>query len=62
MYEGSDLQQYVSVFTNIIIDFVILEVDIEEEDKENILLCSLLCFYDHLMTTLTYEKILSALM
>lgn len=61
MHEGSDLQQHVNVFNNIIIDLVRLWVKIDDEDKIIILLFLLPSSYDHLMTTHTYEKDISNL-
>jgi hypothetical protein len=52
MQEGSDLQQHVNVFDNIITKLVKLGVKIDDEDKGIILLCSLSGSNDYLVTTL----------
>ncbi|KAL0332845.1 UNVERIFIED_CONTAM: Retrovirus-related Pol polyprotein from transposon TNT 1-94 [Sesamum calycinum] len=54
--EGFDLAQHVNVFNQIITDLTRLDVNIEDEDKAMILLCSLPFSYKHLVTTLTYGK------
>lgn len=54
MHEGSDLQQHVNVFDNIITELVKLGVKIDDEDKEIFLLCSLPGLNDYPVTTLTY--------
>ncbi|KAL0285042.1 UNVERIFIED_CONTAM: Retrovirus-related Pol polyprotein from transposon TNT 1-94, partial [Sesamum angustifolium] len=56
MQEGSNLAQHVNVFNQIITDLAHLDVNIEDEDKAMILLCSLPFSYEHLVTTLTYGK------
>ncbi|CAJ2662759.1 unnamed protein product [Trifolium pratense] len=56
MEEGSNLQQHVNVFQNILTDLTRLGVQMDDEDKAIILLCSLPESYDHLVTTLTYGK------
>ncbi|KAK4397553.1 Retrovirus-related Pol polyprotein from transposon TNT 1-94 [Sesamum angolense] len=56
MQEGSDLAQHVNVFNQIITDLARLDVNIEDEDRAMILLCSLPFSYEHLVTTLTYGK------
>ncbi|KAL0284885.1 UNVERIFIED_CONTAM: Retrovirus-related Pol polyprotein from transposon TNT 1-94 [Sesamum calycinum] len=56
MQEGSDLVQHVNVFNQIITDLARLDVNIEDEDRAMILLCSLPFSYEHLVTTLTYGK------
>jgi hypothetical protein len=56
MQEGSDLQQHINVFQNILTDLTRLGVQMDDEDKAIILLCSLPGSYDHLVTTLTYGK------
>ena len=56
MQEGSNLQQDVNAFNQIIKDFSRSDVMIDDEDKACILLCSLSSFYEHLVTTLTYGK------
>ncbi|CAJ2663689.1 unnamed protein product [Trifolium pratense] len=60
MEEGSNLQQHVNVFQNILTDLTRLGVQMDDEDKAIILLCSLPESYDHLVTTLTYEVTESA--
>ncbi|KAL0415707.1 UNVERIFIED_CONTAM: Retrovirus-related Pol polyprotein from transposon TNT 1-94 [Sesamum latifolium] len=56
MQEGSDLAQHVNVVNQIITDLARLDVSIEDEDRAMVLLCSLPFSYEHLVTTLTYEK------
>lgn len=62
MQEGSDLQQHLNVFNNIITDLVRLGMMIDDKDKEIILLCLLPCSYDrYLVTNLTYGKCIISL-
>lgn len=56
MQKGSDLQQHVNAFNQIVNDLTRLNVKVEDEDKACILLCSLPSSYKHLVITLTYEK------
>ncbi|CAA0811701.1 Probable prolyl 4-hydroxylase 11 [Striga hermonthica] len=42
MQEGTDLGQHVNIFNQVVTDLASLEVKIEDEDKEMILLCTLL--------------------
>ncbi|KAL0349826.1 UNVERIFIED_CONTAM: Retrovirus-related Pol polyprotein from transposon TNT 1-94 [Sesamum radiatum] len=56
MQEGSNLAQHVNVFNQIITDLARLDVNIEDEDRAMILLCSLPFSYEHPVTTLTYGK------
>ncbi|KAL0318214.1 UNVERIFIED_CONTAM: Retrovirus-related Pol polyprotein from transposon TNT 1-94 [Sesamum calycinum] len=48
MQECSDLAQHVNIFNQIITDLARLDVNIEDEDKAMILLCSLPFSYEHL--------------
>jgi len=45
-----------SAFNQILSDMLVLEVKLEEEDKALLLLSSLFQSYDHLATTIMYEK------
>ncbi|KAE8655753.1 Retrovirus-related Pol polyprotein from transposon TNT 1-94 [Hibiscus syriacus] len=54
--DGHDLAQHVNVFNQIVSDLAQLDVKIEDEDRAMILLCSLPPSYEHMVTTLTYEK------
>ncbi|KAK4414013.1 hypothetical protein Salat_2814100 [Sesamum alatum] len=56
MHEGSDLAQHVNVFNQIITYLARLDVNIEDEDRAMILLCSFAFSYEHPVTTLTYGK------
>ncbi|KAK4385200.1 Retrovirus-related Pol polyprotein from transposon TNT 1-94 [Sesamum angolense] len=56
MQEGFDLVQHMNVFNKIITYLAHLDVNIEDEEKTMILLCLLPFSYEHLVTTLTYEK------
>ncbi|XP_045825325.1 uncharacterized protein LOC123917602 [Trifolium pratense] len=56
MREGSDLQQHVNTFNNIITELVKLGVKIDDEDSAIMLLCSLPSSYKHLVNTLIYGK------
>ncbi|KAE8735884.1 hypothetical protein F3Y22_tig00000329pilonHSYRG00358 [Hibiscus syriacus] len=55
-HDDHDLVQHMNVFNQIISDLARLDVKIEDEDKAMILLCSLPPSYEHMVTTLTYEK------
>ncbi|KAL4291249.1 hypothetical protein GQ457_14G016030 [Hibiscus cannabinus] len=55
MQEGHDLVQHVNVSNQIIIDLIQLDVNIEDEARAMILLCSLPP-YEHMVTTLIYGK------
>lgn len=59
--EGYDLKQYINFFNCIITSMTRLGMKINDKDKTIILLCSLLYYYDHLVTTLTYEKYIISL-
>lgn len=61
MQKGSDLQQHVNVFNNIITYLVMLWVNIDDKDTPILFMCLLLPSYDHLVTTLTYEKVIISL-
>ncbi|KAE8672931.1 hypothetical protein F3Y22_tig00111833pilonHSYRG00028 [Hibiscus syriacus] len=54
--DDHDLAQHVNVFNQIVSDLARLDVKIEDEDRAMILLCSLPPSYEHMVTTLTYEK------
>ncbi|KAL0298311.1 UNVERIFIED_CONTAM: Retrovirus-related Pol polyprotein from transposon TNT 1-94 [Sesamum radiatum] len=56
MQEGFDLVQHMNIFNQIITYLAHLDVNIEDEEKAMILLCSLPFSYEHPVTTLTYEK------
>lgn len=53
---GFDLQQHLNVFNQIISNLLRLEVEILDEDKACVLLCSFPFSYKHLVTTLTHGK------
>src|SRR4051812_47791045 len=54
--EGTPILQHLNVFNKIVSDLLALEVKLEEENKALILLSSLPTSYDHLVTTILYEK------
>ncbi|KAE8727716.1 putative ribonuclease H protein [Hibiscus syriacus] len=56
MLDDHDLAQHVNVFNKIISDLARLDVQIEDEDRVTIMLCSLPPSYEHMVTTLTYRK------
>lgn len=52
MEEGSSLSDYIDTFNKIILDLEDANVNIDDEDKAMILLCSLPSSYGHLIDTL----------
>ena len=56
MKDGTFILQYFNTFNKILSDFLAVEVKLEEEDKALILLSFLLSSYDHLTTTIMYDK------
>lgn len=56
MREEGDLQARVNAFNNILADLTRFGVNVDNEDKTIILICSLSNSYDNLVTTLTYGK------
>jgi len=56
MHEGSNLQQHVNAFNQMINDLERHDVKVEDEDKAYILIFSLPYSYEHLVATLTYTK------
>ena len=56
IHESLNLAQHVNIFNKIIADFVRVDVKIEDKDKAIILMCSLPPSYEHLVTTIMYEK------
>ena len=56
MKEGTPILQHLNAFNRILCDLLALEVKIEEEDKSLMLLSSLPSSYDHLTTTIMYDK------
>ncbi|KAL4324111.1 hypothetical protein GQ457_11G021170 [Hibiscus cannabinus] len=55
MHIGHDLT-HGNIFNQIIIDLIQLDMNIKDEDRAMIFLCSLPPFYEHIVTTLTYGK------
>src|ERR1700733_6495236 len=56
MKEGTSILTHLNTFNRIVSDLLALEVQLEEEDKALLLLCSLPSSYDHLATTIMYGK------
>ena len=56
MKEGMSILQHLNVFNRILSDLLALEVKLKEEDKILLLLSSLQSSYDHLATTIMYDK------
>jgi hypothetical protein len=56
MQEGVDLTAHVNVFNQLVTDLVKMDVEVDDEDKAIVLLCSLPESYEHVVTTLTYGK------
>ena len=56
MKEGKPILQHLNAFNRILSDLLALEVKLEEEDKDFLLLSSLPSNYDHLASTIMYEK------
>ena len=56
MKEGTSILAHLNTFNRIVSDLLALEVQLEEEDKALLLLCSLPSSYDHLATTIMYGK------
>lgn len=54
--ECIDMIQHTNVLRQIINDLLWLEVKFDDEDSTMILLCSLFHFYDHLVSTLMWDK------
>ena len=57
MQEGSDLVEHVNTFNQLATDLARLDVKIDDEDKALLFLVSLPSSYEHLVITLTQEKI-----
>ena len=55
MKEGTPILQHLNAFNRILSDLLALEVKLEE-DKALMLLSSLPSTYDHLATTIMYDK------
>lgn len=51
-----DLTAHVNVFNQLVTDFMKMDVEVDDEDKAIVLLCSLPESYEHVVTTLTYGK------
>jgi hypothetical protein len=56
MTEGADLRQHINTFKQIINDMLRIDIKFEDEEKAMMLLTSLPASYEHLVTTLLYEK------
>ena len=56
MKEGTPILQYLNVFNRMLSDLLALEVKLKEEDNALLLLSSLPLSYDHLATTIIYDK------
>jgi len=56
MKEGTPILQHLNIFNRILSDLLALEIKLEEEDKDLLLLSSLPLSYDHLATTIMYNK------
>jgi hypothetical protein len=56
MTEGADLRQHINTFKQIISDILRIDIKFKDEDKAMMLLTSLPTSYEHLVTTLLYEK------
>ena len=56
MQEGEDVVGHIQQFDRMSIDLLNIGVDLEEEDKSLLLLCSLQRIFDPLVTTLLYDK------
>jgi len=54
--EGTFILQYLNAFNKILSNLLALEVKLEEEDKALMLLSSFPSSYDHLTTTIMYDK------
>ena len=56
MHEGSTVLEHLNFFNKIISELLAIDVKIDKADKTLILLNSLLKSYDHIVTTILYEK------
>ena len=56
MKEDTPILQHHNAFNRILSDLLALEAKLEEEDKTLLLLYSLLSSYDHITTTIMYDK------
>ena len=56
MSEGGDLLEHMNVFNKLISPLRSMEVKVDEEDQALLLLSSLPKSYDHLVTTILYDK------
>ena len=56
MKEGMLILQFFNTFNRILSDLLAISVKLEEEDKALLLLSSLISSYDHLATTIMYDK------
>ena len=56
MKKSTLILQNLNAFNRILSDLLALEVKLEEEDKALLLLSSLPSSYDHLATTIMYDK------
>jgi len=56
MKESTPILQHLNAFNRILSDLLAMEVKLEEEDKTLLLLSPLPSSYDHLATTIMYDK------
>jgi len=56
MNEGTAVLEYLNLFNKVISELQVVNVKIDEEDKVLILLSSLSQSYDHIITTMRYDK------
>jgi len=56
MTEGTTVLEYLNFFHKVINELLVVDVKIDEEDKALILLSSLPEPYDHVITTMLYDK------
>ena len=56
MKKGMPILQHLNIFNRILSDLLALKVKLEEENKALLLLSSLPLSYDHLATTIMYDK------
>lgn len=57
MKEGTKIVDHLNVFNTLMCQFTSIGVKIEEEDKADMLFCTLPKTWDHLVTTISYSAV-----
>lgn len=57
MKEGTKIVDHLYIFNTLMCQLTSMDVKIEDEDKEVMLLCPFLKYWDHLVTSISFSKI-----